>query len=78
MKFDEMAIGIVETEMCMLCCEIELKDENIELFEQNLEQCVTSAKRGEACPFYSQCHEGKLFSQIEADNERETTEKIDS
>ena len=79
MKFDEMAIGIVETEMCMLCCEIELKGENIELFSQDLERCVTSTKRGEACPFFSKCHDGKTYSEhIEVDNERETTEKIDS
>ena len=77
MKFDEMAIGIVETEMCMLCCEIELKGENVELFEQDLERCVTSAKRGEACPYFSKCHEGKLFSQIRAGNERQTAEKSD-
>lgn len=65
--FEEMAIGIVETEMSMLCCEIEGKGLQEENFAQDLERCVWNEKRGEACGHYSRCHSGLLYSETKID-----------
>lgn len=69
-KFDEMSIGIVKTEMSMLCCEIEEKANKEEMFEKNEASCVWNEKKGEACKYYSRCH-GMTYTESRNQNDED-------